>query len=72
MPFQISPGVNVSEVDLSTVIPGVATSTGAFVGRFQWGPVGERTLVSSENQLVDTFFQPDANTAVDFFTHHYG
>jgi len=68
MPFQISPGVNVSEVDLSTVIPGVATSTGAFVGRFQWGPVGERTLVSSENQLVDTFFQPDANTAVDFFT----
>jgi len=68
MPFQISPGVNVSEVDLSTVIPGVSTSTGAFVGRFQWGPVGERTLIGSENQLVDTFFKPDANTAVDFFT----
>lgn len=68
MPFQISPGVNVSEVDLSTVIPGVSTSTGAFVGRFQWGPVGERTLIGSENQLADTFFKPDANNAVDFLT----
>ena len=29
MPFQVSPGVNVSEVDLSTVVPAVSTTEGA-------------------------------------------
>ena len=30
MPFQVSPGVNVSEIDLTTVIPAVSTSVGGF------------------------------------------
>ena len=29
MPFQVSPGVNVSEIDLTTVIPAVSTTDGA-------------------------------------------
>jgi phage tail sheath protein FI len=68
MPFQVSPGVNVSEIDLTTAIPSVSTSVGAFAGRFQWGPALESTLVSSEVDLVDQFFKPAANTYEDFFT----
>lgn len=68
MPFQVSPGVNVSEIDLTTAIPSVSTSVGALAGRFQWGPAGESRLVTSEVDLVDQFYKPDANTADDFFT----
>ena len=39
MAFQVSPGVNVSEIDTTTVVPSVSTSTGAIAGSFQWGPV---------------------------------
>ena len=68
MGFQVSPGVNVSEIDLTTIIPAVSTTTGAFAGHFKWGPVGLRVLVDSEDTLVKQFYQPNTNTAVDFFT----
>ena len=68
MGFQVSPGVNVSEVDLTTIIPAVSTTTGAFAGHLRWGPVDQRVLVDSEDTLVKQFFHPTTNTAVDFFT----
>jgi len=68
MPFQISPGVNVSEIDLTTIIPAVSSTTGAFAGHFSWGPVGIRVLTDSEDTLVANFNKPGSNTAVDFFT----
>jgi phage tail sheath protein FI len=68
MAFQVSPGVNVSEIDLTTIIPAVSTTTGAFAGHFRWGPVGQRVLVDSEDTLVKQFQQPNTNTAADFFT----
>jgi phage tail sheath protein FI len=68
MGFPISPGIATAEVDLTTSIPAVATSTGGFVGRFNWGPVNYITPISTEVQLVNTFGQPDSNTADSFFT----
>jgi len=68
MAFQISPGVNVSEVDLTTVVPSVLTTAGAFVGTFNWGPADKIVLVDSEITLAKTFGKPDANSAVSFFT----
>ena len=68
MAFQLSPGVNVSEVDLTTVVPSVATTIGGFAGKFNWGPVNEITIVSNEVQLVEKFGKPDANTHTSFFT----
>jgi hypothetical protein len=67
MGFQVSPGVNVSEIDLTTIIPAVSTTTGAFAGHFRWGPVGQRVLVDSEDTLTKNFMHPAGNTAVDFF-----
>ena len=58
MAFQLSPGVNVSEVDLTTIVPSVPTSIGAFAGIFQWGPIGEIVTVSDEVNLVERFFKP--------------
>jgi Phage tail sheath protein subtilisin-like domain/Phage tail sheath C-terminal domain len=64
----ISPGINVSEIDLTTVVPTLGTTTGAIAGIFPWGPVGERVLIGSESQLVNTFGQPNSNNAETFFT----
>ncbi len=68
MPFQVSPGVNVSEIDLTTIVPSVSTTTGAFAGVFRWGPVEEAVLISSENELVNTYGKPTANNFETWFT----
>lgn len=68
MAFQVSPGVNVSEIDLTTIVPGVSTTVGAFAGVFNWGPVGERVLIDSENKLVELFGRPTSANPETFFT----
>lgn len=68
MAFQISPGVNVSEIDLTTVVPAVSTTAGGYAGQFQWGPAGKRTLITNESQLVNVYGKPDGNTATSFFS----
>jgi len=45
MPFQVSPGIVVTERDLTTVVPNVATSIGAIGGAFQWGTVLQRVRI---------------------------
>ena len=68
MPFQVSPGVLVKEVDLTNVVPAVSTSIGAIAGAFEKGPVGEITAVSSEEELVRLFGKPNGNNFETFFT----
>ena len=55
MAFQVSPGINVSEYDLTTGVPAVSTTEAAIAGVFSWGPVNQRVLVSSEDDLVSKF-----------------
>lgn len=68
MAFQVSPGVNVSEVDLTNVVPAVSTSIGAFVGAFTWGPVEEIRQVTSEKNLAELFGAPVVGNATSYFT----
>jgi len=68
MPFQVSAGVNVTEIDLTTVVPAVSTTEGALGGVFRWGPVGERVLISSEAELAARFGKPTSFNAETFFT----
>lgn len=68
MAFQVSPGINVSEIDLTASIPSVSVSTGAIAGAFKWGPALEIVRVSSETELVNRFGAPDNETANVFFT----
>jgi hypothetical protein len=68
MAFQISPGINVSEYNLTTVVPSVATTQGGIAGIFSWGPVNQRVLVTSETDLVNTFGKPTNDNYETFFT----
>lgn len=68
MGFPISPGINVVEIDLTTIVPAVSTSMGAFAGIFLWGPVYEPTLIDSETILVGTFQEPSNLNAETYFT----
>ena len=68
MAFQLSPGVLVTEKDLTNVVPAVSSSAGGYVGYFLWGPVNEIQTVSSENQLVREFGKPTSTTTVSFHT----
>jgi hypothetical protein len=68
MAFFLSPGVNVSEIDLTTIVPAVGTTEGAFAGAFQWGPMNTIVSISNEVELVNTFGKPDANTFRSFFS----
>jgi phage tail sheath protein FI len=68
MAFQLSPGVNVSEIDLTTVVPSVATSVGAFAGIFTWGPVNEIVTISDEVRLAETFGKPNTDNYEYWFS----
>ena len=70
MSFLVSPGVNVREIDLTNVVPAVATSIGAIAGAFQKGPVSSITTITSEEELVQIFGKPQAtgNQFETFFT----
>ena len=73
MAFQLSPGINVSEIDLTTVVPAVATTEGASVGVFRWGPTNERILVTSQVELASRFGKPYtdySNTGTVTWTNH--
>ena len=68
MPFYLSPSVNVFERDLTSIVPAVSTSIGAFAGSFAWGPVEAPITVSSENVLVQNFGKPTDGNFHSFFT----
>lgn len=68
MVFQVSPGVNVSEIDLTTVVPAVSTTEGAIGGVFRWGPVGKISLIDSEDNLVSQYGTPTNYNAETFFS----
>ena len=68
MAFQVSPGINVSEIDLTTTVPALATTIGAIGGVFSWGPIGKFILVDSENTLAARYGKPTNNNYETFFT----
>jgi len=68
MPFQVSPGINVSEVDLTAGAQQVSVSDAGFVGAFQWGPAFDVKSISSEDELVRTFGKPDDTNYEHWFS----
>ena len=68
MAFQVSPGVAVAEIDLTTRVSIPSISDGAIAGNLTWGPLEEATLVTSEDELVSVFGKPNGNTYKTFFS----
>ena len=67
MAFQVSPGVLVTEKDLTNIIPAVSTSSGGIVLTAAKGPIDEITTISSETELVDIFGKPNSSNFEEFF-----
>lgn len=68
MSYLVSPGVHVREIDLTTIVPSVSTTEGALAGVFRWGPIDQRILIDSENQLVKRFGKPTNLNPETWFT----
>jgi hypothetical protein len=71
MAFQISPGVNVSEIDLTDSVPQNATTSGGLVGIFSWGPLGlpdKVQTVSTTTELTNMFGVPSDESFMSYFT----
>ena len=68
MAFQLSPGINTSEIDFTTVVPSAILTAGGFAGNFNWGPANEVTTITDEARLVDRFSKPDSTNFEYWFS----
>ena len=68
MAFLVSPGVQVKEVDLTNVVPAVATSIGAIAGAFEKGPVSSVTTITSEEDLIKIFGKPNSSNFENWYS----
>ena len=68
MSFLVSPGVHVKEIDLTNIIPAVATTIGAIAMPAERGPVSEITNIGNEEDLLKTFGKPNKDNFEWWFT----
>lgn len=57
----LSPGIETREFDNTNVVPGAASSIGAYVGPFNWGPALTPVNISNTTELVQIFGKPSGN-----------
>ena len=58
MAFQLSPGVAVTERDLTTIVPTVAVTNAGMAGLIEWGPAEKIVIVSTVQELSAEFGLP--------------
>ena len=63
----LSPGVFVTEIDASTIVPTVSNSIGVFSGNFVKGPVGTYTLITSVADLITFYGYPTNSNYNDWY-----
>ncbi len=70
MPFTVSPGVLTREIDLTTIVPTLATNIGGFSGLFRWGPIEdpENGRVASDADLKAKFFVPNEDNYISWMS----
>ena len=54
----LSPGVEIIEIDASSIVPTVSNSVGVFCGNFDRGPVGTYLLITNTDELITFFGKP--------------
>jgi Bacteriophage tail sheath protein len=70
MPEYLSPGVYIEELAGPKPIEGVGTSTGAFVGIAERGPINDPQLITNMTQFGDTFGGPFGGFPPEAFLPH--
>ena len=68
MSFLSSPGVHVREIDLTNIVPSVATTVGAIAMPAKRGPISEITTIGSEEDLLKVFGKPNSSNFEWWFT----
>lgn len=68
MAFMLSPKVNVSEIDLTAIVPAVATTNAGYCGHFNWGPVDQIVIITNEVELRSLYGKPDDNNFQYWFS----
>jgi hypothetical protein len=68
MSYQVSPGIEVNEIDNTSTVSGLNSTAAAHVGLFNWGPVLQPTTVTSELNLKELFWKPTDSNAQSWFT----
>lgn len=63
----LSPGVFVTEIDASTIVPTVSNSIGVFCGDFVKGPGEAYTLITSVAELISYYGEPTSANYNDFY-----
>lgn len=67
MAEMLSPGVFVTEIDASTIVPTVSNSVAVFGGDFVQGPVDTYTLITSVSDLLSFYGKPTNTNYNDFY-----
>jgi len=62
-----SPGIQIIEIDATTIVPSVATTEMAFAGQFQWGPLNTPLLMDTEATLYNSLQGPNNSNFQDWF-----
>lgn len=71
MAIQISPGVNITEKDVTLLVPAIATTPAGMVGLFNWGPGNEPVTITSEKELAQMYGKPQkAGNGADQTTYN--
>jgi len=68
MPVLLSPGVYVNEKDISDIVPTIASASAAIVGYSAKGSSDAITLITSDQQFIDEYGEPDPTSGHYF---HY-
>lgn len=67
MAVNVSPGVYTREIDLSLYVPALSTTIVGMVGVTSKGPTQTRTLITNQQQFIDTFGEPDSTIGFEAY-----
>ena len=58
MAEMLSPGVYITEIDASQIVPTVSNSVAVFSGNFHSGPVNKYQIITSVDELITYYGKP--------------
>lgn len=67
----LSPGIQVTETDLSLVAQNAGSTYAAFAGKFNKGYAGKAVLINNVTELIDNFGKPDNLNYNQWFQAYY-
>ena len=67
MAEMLSPGVFITEIDASAIVPTVSNSIAVFAGRFSQGPVNKFQIITNTDELITYYGKPTNDNYNDWY-----